>query len=101
MTKAGAATCLVSAPVWRWNPQKGSWHFVTITGDAATSIRLDSMGMRSGFGSVKVTAEVDGVRWTTSVFPSGDDYILPLKADVRRRANIAAGDDIVVTLWLA
>lgn len=101
MSRAGAATYSVTAPVWLWNADKGSWHFVTISGDAANEIRFDSMGLRSGFGSVKVLAEISGVQWATSLFPSGDGYILPLKADVRRRAKIASGDEISVNLRLA
>ena len=91
----------VTAPVWVWNGEKGSWHFVTISGEVAKQIRFDSLGMRGGFGSVKVNACLDGVSWTTSIFPSGDDYLLPLKADVRRRARICAGDQINVMLSLA
>lgn len=91
----------VTAPVWLWSGGKASWHFLTISGDAANEIRFDSMGMRGGFGSVKVAAEINGVEWTTSVFPSGENYLLPLKADVRRRAKIAAGDEVVVTLRIA
>lgn len=101
MNRAGVMTYLVTAPVWLWSGGKVSWHFVTISGDAANGIRFDSMGMRGGFGSVKVVAEINGVEWTTSVFPSKADYILPLKAEVRRRAKIAAGDEVVVTLRLA
>ena len=35
----------------------------------------------------------------TSVFPQkSGGYILPVKADVRRRANIGAGDEVDLTL---
>lgn len=101
MSETGATTYQVTAPVWLWSGGKTSWHFVSITGDVADEIRFDSMGMRGGFGSVKVIAEIAGVEWSTSVFPSGDNYILPLKADIRRRTGIAAGDEIMVTLRLS
>ena len=39
--------------------------------------------------------------WRTSVFPQkSGGYILPIKADVRRRADIAAGDEVTVSLEL-
>ena len=91
----------ITAAVWRWNGDKGSWHFVTVTGDAANDIRFDSIGTRGGFGSVKVEARIGEVRWRTSLFPSGDDWILPLKADVRRRAGIGEGDVVSIILRLA
>jgi hypothetical protein len=96
-----AETYSVTAPVWLWNSDKARWHFLTIEGETADHLRYDSMGMRGGFGSVKVAAAINGVEWTTSVFPSGCNYLLPLKADVRRRAGFVAGDEVTVTLRLA
>ena len=56
---------------------------------------------RRGFGSVRVAATIDDVTWRTSIFPQkSGGYILPIKADVRRRAGIAAGDEVAVTLDL-
>lgn len=94
----------VTAPVWLWSEGKGSWHFLTIPPKQAVEIRLESAatGVRRGFGSVRVEAMIGGVAWRTSIFPQKDGgYILPIKADVRRRAGIAAGDDVRVTLELA
>lgn len=88
----------VTAPVWLWND---SWHFVTIAGEAADHLRFDSMGLRGGFGSIRVACRIGDVEWRTSIFPSGDDYILPLKADVRKRAGIVAGATVTVRLRMA
>ena len=91
----------VTAPVWLWSEGKGSWHFLTIPADQAIEIRLQSVaaGPRRGFGSVRVGASIKGVAWRTSIFPQkSGGYILPIKADVRRRAGIAAGDEIRVEL---
>lgn len=92
----------VTAPVWLWNAEKGSWHFLTVPPQQAADIRFDSMGMRGGFGSVRVEACIGDVSWTTSLFPHREGgYILPLKADIRRRAGIVAGDEVTVGLRLA
>lgn len=92
----------VTAPVWLWNADKGSWHFLTVPPSQAAEIRFDSLGMRGGFGSVRVEACIGDVSWTTSLFPQGDGgYILPLKADIRRSAGIVAGDEVTVRLKLA
>jgi len=41
------------------------------------------------------------VTWRTSAFPlNSGGYVLPIKADVRRRAGIAAGDEVTVELEL-
>jgi hypothetical protein len=92
----------VAGPLWLWSGGQGSWHFFSIPEEQAVEIRVHSLGSgRRGFGSVRVAATIDDVTWRTSVFPQkSGGYILPVKADVRRRAGIAAGDEIVVTLEL-
>lgn len=93
----------VTAPIWLWSEGKGSWHFLTIPPEEAVAIRLESAasGIRRGFDSVRVEASINGVSWRTSIFPQkSGGYILPVKADVRRRAGIAAGDEVTVSLSL-
>ena len=93
----------LTAPIWLWSEGKGSWHFLTIPPDEAIPIRLESAvsGVRRGFGSVRVEASINGVAWRTSIFPQkSGGYILPIKADVRRRAAIAAGDEVTVSISL-
>ena len=91
----------VEAPVWLWSEGKGSWHFLTIPADEANEIRAQSLGTRRGFGSVRVAATINGITWRTSVFPQkSGGYILPIKADVRRRAGISAGDEVMLELEL-
>lgn len=90
----------VTAPVWLWNEGKGSWHFLTVPEENATEIRAHAFSnSRRGFGSVRVAATINGVTWRTSVFPQkSGGYILPIKADVRRRAGVSAGDEVTVTI---
>jgi len=93
----------VTGPIWLWSEGKGSWHFFTVPSDDAIEIRLESAasGIRRGFGSLKVEASINGVAWRTSIFPQkSGGYILPIKADVRRRAGIGAGDEVSVSLQL-
>ena len=92
----------VTAPMWRWSGGPGSWHFLTVREEEAVEIRAHSFGTsRRGFGSVRIAATINGVTWRTSVFPQkSGGYILPVKADVRRRAAISAGDEVTVELEL-
>ena len=91
----------VTAPLWLWNGEGGSWHFIIIPEELAGEIRAQSLAHRGGFGSVRVEATLNGVTWRTSVFPQkSGGYILPVKAKVRRDAGISAGDDVTVTLEL-
>ena len=84
-----------------WNGESASWHFIDVPPADATEIRVHSLTSRGGFGSVKVEATIGDVTWRTSVFPlNRGGYLLPVKKEVRRRADIAAGDEVTVTLEL-
>jgi len=91
----------VTAPLWLWTGEGGSWHFITVPEEQAAEFRAEGLARRGGFGSVKVEATINGVTWRTSVFPQkSGGYILPVKAKVRRDAGISAGDTVTVTLDL-
>jgi hypothetical protein len=89
----------LTATLWRWSGEGGSWHFLTIPEELSGEIRDQSLLRRGGFGSVPVEARIGGVTWRTSVFPQKvGGFILPVKAEVRRRADIASGDNVRLTL---
>lgn len=110
MTHDGDPSFEIEAELWRWTPEppaKGSWHFVTIVGEAADAIRaqafeLRAMGGARGFGSVRLRASVDGVAFDSSAFPHKESggYLLPVKAEVRRKAGVAEGDVVEVAVWV-
>ena len=87
------------APLWLY-PGEAAWHFITLPVDIAQEIREESAGHRKGFGSVKVTADIAGHQWQTSIFPDAGSgsYLLPVKRAVRIAAHLTAGDDVEVRL---
>ncbi len=91
----------VTGPMWLWSGEGGSWHFITVPEQRSGEFRAESLARRGGFGSVRVEAAIGDVSWRTSVFPQkSGGYLLPVKAEVRRRAGIAAGDEVTVTLQI-
>lgn len=91
----------VTAPLWIWTGEKGSWHFITVPDDQSDEIRAHCLLNMRGFRSARVEARVHDVTWRTSVFPmKSGGYFLPVKAEVRRKAGIAAGDEVTVELEL-
>jgi hypothetical protein len=91
----------VTAPLWLWSGGQGSWHFVTVPEEQSDAVRAHAFAGPRGFGSVRVEATIADVSWRTSVFPQkSGGFLLPVKADVRRRAGIAAGDEVTVTVQL-
>ncbi|MFL6733266.1 MAG: DUF1905 domain-containing protein [Sphingomicrobium sp.] len=86
--------------MWVWSGGKASWHFIRVPENQSLALRVESFGGTRGFGSVRVEAQIGHVTWTTSVFPERvGTYLLPVKADVRRRANIGASDEVTVQIW--
>jgi len=93
----------VTSLVWIWKGGEGSgrWYFVTVPEEESNDIRAHAFGNPRGFGSVRVEAKIGEVSWRTSVFPlNSGGYLLPLKAEVRRKANIGAGDQVTIELEL-
>jgi hypothetical protein len=98
---AEEAVITVTGPLWLWTGENGSWHFITVPADQSDEIRAHCFAQLRGFKSARVEVTVNGVSWRTSVFPvKSGGYFLPVKADVRRKAGIAAGDEVTVELEL-
>ena len=91
----------VTAPLWLWTGENGSWHFITVPEEFYGEIRAHATAALRGFGSVRVEATIRDVTWRTWVFPvKSGGYILPVKAEVRRKTGIAPEDAVTVTLEL-
>lgn len=92
----------LEATLWRWQPngKGGGWHFITIDGQTAAEMRYAALGRTGGFGSIKVDARIGGTRWQTSVFPHKESggFILPVKAEVRKREGLSEGDAVTMSL---
>jgi hypothetical protein len=88
--------------LWIWRGEAaGRWYFLTVPDDQSGEIKAQGLESPRGFGSVRVEASIDEVTWRTSVFPlNSGGYVLPVKKEVRCRADIAPGDEVRVTLRL-
>lgn len=76
-----------------WDARKpDSWTFADLPTDVADEIADAAEGVSRGFGSVRVEVTIGTTTWRTSIFPGAETYVLPLKAAVRRKESIEAGD---------
>lgn len=91
-------TYVFTTRLWFHRDGPGAWCFATLPADVADEIRATTE--RRGFGSVRVRAVIGETAWDTSVFPDSatESYLLPVKADVRRRQQVDAGDDVEVAV---
>jgi len=99
----------VTSLLWIWKGEAaGRWYFITLPEEQSDEIRAHALGNPRGFGSVRVEATIDPsegsgetITWRTSVFPlNSGGYLLPVKAEVRRKVGIGAGDQVTVELDL-
>lgn len=88
---------IIKAKLWLWSG-KGAWHFITIEQNEADLIKEMYMWPRKGFGSIPVKVKIGKSEWKTSVFPTKDQFILPIKKLVRDGENINVDDLIRITL---
>jgi hypothetical protein len=81
--------------VWKSPDAPASWRFVTLPVDVSKAIRT-LVPKTPGFGSVRVAATIGKTTWTTSLFHSKEQgaFLLPLKADVRKREKLSDGDEV-------
>ena len=88
--------------LWIWKGQAaGRWYFVTVPEEQSAEIKAQAFSMPRGFGSVRVEATIGDVTWRTSVFPlNSGGYLLPVKAEIRNKAEIGVGDEVTVALDL-
>lgn len=74
------------------------YYFVPVPDDESTDIREVAAMASYGWGVIPVEARIGDVVFETSLFPKDGRYLLPLKAAVRKRQGISAGDDVAVEM---
>ncbi len=89
-----------TSKVWLY-PGMAGWHFVGVPKAESTTIK-GGVKVKAGFGSIPVEVQVGAQVWNTSIFPDkkSGQYLLPLKASVRKKEGIEAGDEVKIRLKL-
>src|SRR5215470_1431453 len=89
----------IQAEVWLY-PGMAGWHFITIPEDVSEEINDRFGDQKRGWGSLPVEVTVGTTTWKTSIFPDtkANAYLLPIKADVRKKEGIAADSSVTLLL---
>ncbi len=90
----------VAAP-WQYS-SPGGWYFISVPEDVSKEIRENLKWQEEGWGRLKITAGIGSTQWKTSIWfdTKRNTYLLPLKADVRKKEKIESGNDIDVIIWI-
>jgi Domain of unknown function (DUF1905) len=76
------------------------FHFVTVPDEQSAAIEAVSSMVTYGWGAIPVKARIGQTDFTTSLFPKGELYLVPIKDAVRRAEGLKLGDEVTVQLRL-
>ena len=83
--------------IWFWRGP-APFHFVTVPDEQSADIAAASPVVSYGWGCIPVTAQVGKTKFTTSLFPKDDGYIVPIKVAVRKAEKLDLGDVVTIRL---
>ena len=97
----GKIKCEFAAEIWQYKAP-GGWYFISVPEDVSKEIRENLKWQEEGWGRLKITAEIGSSQWKTSIWfdTKRNTYLLPLKADIRKKENIESGNIIDVIIWI-
>lgn len=83
-------------------PGMAGWHFASVPRKESAEIKNKFGKISKGWGSLPVLVKIGKTEWKTSIFPDkrSASYLLPLKADVRKKEGIMNGDKIGISLTI-
>lgn len=90
-----------TAKPWQ-HPAPGGWYFVSLPRELAKKIRTHLKPEEEGWGRLGATAKIGSSEWKTAIWfdTKKNTYLLPLKAEIRKKENITTGKFIETVLWI-
>lgn len=90
-----------AAPVWQYDGT-AAWHFVSLPKEMATEIRGNFQWQEEGWGRLKAAVKIGNSTWDSAIWFDSNQktYLLPLKAEIRRKENILADSTVQVKIWV-
>lgn len=86
--------------LWLYPGESGNWHFVSVPKSESAKWREEYKGKHRGWNSIKVEVSIGKTVWQTSIFfdTRSGQYILPIKAKVRKVEGLFTEDVVKVKL---
>ena len=80
----------------------GGWHFLSLPEDISSEIRKNLQWQEEGWGRMKATASIKNCQWKTAIWfdTKKGTYILPVKKEIRTKAQLITGNDLEVSVWV-
>lgn len=86
--------------VWLYPGQTAAWHFVSVPKKDTAELLEKYKGRQRGWNSLPVGVQIGKTKWDTSIFfdRKSAEYLLPIKASVRKAEKILDKDEVTVTI---
>ena len=90
-----------STEMWRDKGESG-WYFMTVPKNFSEEILQHLQWQEEGWGRMKATAMIGELTWKTSIWfdSKGGNYILPVKAEIRKKGALSEGDVLEVRIFV-
>ena len=86
-----------TGPIWEWRGP-APFYFVTVPEAECEMIKDISNIVTYGWGMIPVQVTLGKTVWTTSLWPKGGRYVVPLKDKVRKAEGVSDGDTVMIKL---
>jgi hypothetical protein len=89
------------AEVWKYSGP-ASWYFISMPQKMSANIRSQLKFQEEGWGRMKAQAKIGMTEWTTAIWfdTKSNAYLLPLKADIRKKEKLESGSKTKVYVWI-
>lgn len=74
--------------------------YARIPADVGAKIGKVKKAASYGWGVIPVEATINGITFTTSLFPKDGTYLLPLKQVVRNKLGVTVDDEVEVEMTI-
>lgn len=87
--------------MWR-SAGQGGWSFVSMPTEMSQEIREHLRGEEEGWGRMKAMAMIGNTQWETAIWfdTKHNTYLLPIKADVRKKEKLELNSMMEVMVWI-
>lgn len=83
--------------IWFWKGP-APHYFVTVPEHECRELKAVSSLVTYGWGMIPVRAQIGETVWRTSLFPKNGQYIVPIRASVRKAETLDEGDNVTMNL---
>jgi hypothetical protein len=76
------------------------WYFVAMPEEQGSDLKQIASAVTYGWGVIPVRAQIGATRWETSLVPKDGQYMVPIRASVRKAEKLEQGDTVHIVLHI-